>query len=130
MAFLVGSTTARVVTAGQGDLQRGGYISIFNQAGYVIDYVVTWMEPTIVSGVTIPIPKVHTRQLSLGFTDDYVIPANATNIVLNVTPVGVLSQYDNLNLSKLWNTAGEANACYKVYGTVFSAESAEVSCTD
>lgn len=114
------------VKRGDGEYQPSGYISIFNQAGYVSEHIITWIAPKDVgNGVIIPMPFAKSGKLSAGRTAEYTIPGNATNVTFAANGIGVI---DPLDLKKTYKTGSTANGCFKVWGTIFGTEYGSVSC--
>ena len=116
---------AYVVERGKGELKSTGYISFFNQAGYVTEHALVYYLPNDLGDGLMQ--KFHTGKLSAGRTAAYTIPADATNIAVVVTGISVL---DPLEVVKSYATAAEATECFKFYGTIFDTEHAIVSCND
>jgi hypothetical protein len=63
-------------------------IALKNMSGYVAEYNVTYFQPQNIGGHYVPMPKVETGQMSLGFFKQLTVPADAKNITFRVRAIG------------------------------------------
>ncbi len=108
----------------------GGYVSVFNQSGYVAKISAVYTLPAGAadeSGQLSTQPRSVTKNenIALGSTWKMSVPSAAIGIVVTVEGVACI---DPLNMTLAFGTAKEANKCYKLWGTVFSTEWGNISC--
>lgn len=95
-----------------------GYLSLFNQAGYVTK-IQFWYK---MAGEQ----KYFTRRSSAGFTTEMYVPSGARDIRLLVSGVATL---DREKLDLRLDSASGVTKAYKAYGTIFDVEFTEISPT-
>jgi hypothetical protein len=101
------------------DLHPGeGYLSVFNQAGYVTK-IQLWYK---MAGQQ----KYFTRDTTAGFTTEMYVPRGARDIRLLVTGIATI---DKENLDKHFDTVAGIKKAYKAYGTIFNVKFTEISPT-
>lgn len=93
---------------------RDSNISLTNRAGYVLEYTFTYLLDQNIGGVMVPMPKVETGNLSLGFTKTITLPADAKNAFLRAKAVGRGDYVIDTGLTPF------GNICFYTHGTVFS----------
>ncbi|MDX2282676.1 MAG: hypothetical protein NW241_00880 [Bacteroidia bacterium] len=108
----------------------GGYVSIFNQSGYVARISAVYTLPAGAAdeaGQVSAQPRSVTKNetIALGSTWKMSIPSAAIGIVVSAEGVACI---DPLNMTLTFGTAKDANQCYKLWGTVFSTEWGSISC--
>lgn len=108
----------------------GGYISVFNQSGYVAKIGAIYLLPPgaadeagQLSNDLRTITKSET--IALGSTWKMSIPPAAIGITIGVEGIGCL---DALNMSIVAGTAKEINQCYKLWGTIFDTAWGPMDC--
>lgn len=92
-----------------------GYLSVFNQAGYVTRIVVVYAH----NGQL----KTETKDISAGFTAEFFIPPGSVGITLRVEGIATI---DKDVLVRSFAKADGLEKAYKFWGTIFDVVYAEV----
>ena len=108
----------------------GGYVSVFNQSGYVAKISAVYTLPAGAadeSGQLSTSPRSITKNENVALGGNWImsIPPGAIGIVVMVEGIACI---DPLNMSLSFGTAKEANNCYKLWGTIFSTEWGTMDC--
>lgn len=93
-----------------------GYLSVFNQAGYITRVQVFYF----VDGQF----KHEIRDISAGYTAEFFIPPGSISIILAVDGIAT---FDRNRLATIFPTSDGLVKAYKFWGTIFDVEYAEVS---
>jgi co-chaperonin GroES (HSP10) len=97
-----------------------GYLSVFNQAGYVAKITAVFY----LNGKKYK----NTENISLGFTKEFYFPKGATNITLTVKPIATTSKLKKKWRKQTFGTANGLKKCFKIWGTIFSPQMGGIGC--
>lgn len=102
---------------------QDSFVSLTHEGGYVANYTLMYMRDQNFGGTLVPIPKVETGTLTLGFTKKFDIPKDAKNVNLKVEAVGKGGYVIDTNIP-----VGKPK-CFKMFGTIFDPKYAENTCS-
>jgi len=100
-----------------------GVLELRHEAGYVAKFAVTWLEPTIINGQRIPMPKVwHSGDVTLGWNHTLYFPPGSKSITVASDGYVFIGTTKKV-FSKVYQNP--PNKCLKIYGTVFALSHGE-----
>jgi hypothetical protein len=86
-----------------------------NNAGYVVRYIFQYTTNENIGGVVVPMPKIETGTLSLGFSKKFTLHREAKDFTLKVQPVGRGDFVIDRKLS-----VDQGYYCFSTEGTIFN----------
>ncbi len=94
-----------------------GYVSVFNQAGYVTEVSASFYY----NGRR----YFNSERISAGFTKQFYFPAGAVSIRVKTKGIATIGK---LHMNLFFNSSSGIRNCYKCWGTIFKPRWGQISC--